>query len=155
MAGNLLIIFGAKYLLLVVGVLVLAWFLKQSRVTQKRLIFFAAAALPLIFVISRIVTLFYYDPRPFVVGHFIPLIPHEPDNGFPSDHTLLGAAIAAIVYPFSKKVSVVAWLLTILMGIFRVLAGVHQPIDIIGSIIIAIFVGLITRRLVKRHLETA
>lgn len=104
-------------------------------------------ALPLIYIVSRVVAQFYYDPRPFVVGHFLPLIPHEPDNGFPSDHTLLGVAMAVVIYPFSKKISMISWTLAILAGTSRVLAGVHHLIDILGSAAIAILVGLIAYQL--------
>jgi len=97
-----------------------------------------------------LIGMFYYNPRPFVVGDFTPLIPHEPDNGFPSDHILLSSAISTVIYPFSKKVSVLSWFFTILIGISRILAGVHQPIDIAGSLIIAIFTSFVTFQLLFR-----
>lgn len=141
--SDAVIIFGAKYLLWILGGLVSVWFLKQSGESQKKIIIFGVTAFPIIFLISRLVGKFYYDPRPFVVGHFAPLILHAPDNGFPSDHTLLSGALAAIIYPFNKKVSIVAWIFTILIGISRILAGVHHPIDIVGSIAIAVLAGLL------------
>lgn len=138
-----IIIFGAKYLLWVLVGIALVWFLKQSREKQKQIIIFGITVLPIIFLISRLVGKFYYDPRPFLVGHFEPIIPHDPDNGFPSDHTLLGAALASIIYPFSKKLSVIAWIFTFLIGISRVLGGIHHPIDIAGSMAMAIFTGVL------------
>ena len=54
-------------------------------------------------VIALILGHLYYNPRPFVVGNFTPLISHSVDNGFPSDHVLLASAIASILYFFSKK----------------------------------------------------
>lgn len=150
MFGNLLIIFGAKYLLWVLEGLVFIWFLKQSRERQKRLIFFLIAAFPVIYAVSRIIAVFYYNPRPFVVDSFISLIPHEADNGFPSDHTLLSAAIAVVIYPFSKKVSVISWGLAVLVGVSRILAGIHHPVDIVGSIAIAIFAGFLTYQILPK-----
>lgn len=137
------IIFGAKYLIwLAVGV-ALVWFLKQSKPTQKKVFILGLVCLPVAYAIAKIVSLFYYHPQPFVVENFTPLIPHDPDNGFPSDHTLLAAALAAVIFPFSKKVSGLAWLLTILIGIARVLGGIHYPVDIAGSIAIAIMAGVL------------
>lgn len=150
MFSNLLIIFGAKYLLWILVGLAFAWFLKQPGEKQKKLLLFAAASFPAIYVASRFIAGFYYNPRPFVVDAFVPLIPHDPDNGFPSDHILLSAAIAVIIYPFSRKVSAISWVLVILVGVARVLVGVHHPIDIIGSIVMAIFVGLITYQILFR-----
>ena len=58
-----------------------------------------------------------------MTDHFEPLIPHEPDNGFPSDHTLLGGAIASLLLPFEKRLSAGAWILTVVFGLCRVYAG--------------------------------
>ena len=143
MLSNLLIIFGAKYLLWVLIGLACVWFFKQPREKQKRLLLFAAVVFPIVYAVSRFIAMFYYNPRPFMVDNFTPLIPHEPNNGFPSDHTLLSAAIATVIYPLSKKVGAISWVLAILVGTSRVLAGIHHPIDIAGSIIIAILMGLI------------
>ncbi len=141
-------IFGAKYLFIVIGVMALVYFFGQPRSMQKRIVIFAAVTLPLIYIVSKIGGLLYDDPRPFVVGHFVPLIPHEPDNGFPSDHVLLGAGLAAVIYPSSKRLSLMLWVLTLLVGMSRVQVGLHRPIDIIGSIGMAIVVAAIVYRLI-------
>jgi len=138
------IIFGAKYLIWVLVGLALVWFLRQPKEKKKEMIVFGAVAFPLIYAVAKLIAMFYYNPRPFVVEPLLhPLIPHEPDNGFPSDHTLLGSAISTVIYSFSKKISILSWILTILVGLSRILAGIHHPIDILGSIIISILVGLI------------
>jgi len=139
----LLIIFGAKYLLWVLIALALVWFGRLPKEKQKRFILFGVIAFPLIYAVAKLIGMFYYHPRPFVVGDFTPLIFHEPDNGFPSDHTLLAAAIATGAYPFGKKASLLFWVFTALIGFFRVLGGIHHPIDILGSITISILTGLL------------
>ena len=143
-------IFGAEYLFIVIAGIALVYFLRQPRSAQKRIVIFAALTLPLIFIVSKIAALFYDDPRPFVVGHFIPLIPHEPDNGFPSDHVLLCAGIAAIIYPSSKSLSLILWALTLLVGMSRVQVGLHHPVDIVGSIGMAIAVAALACLIIKR-----
>ncbi len=59
--------------------------------------------------------------------------------GFPSDHTLFTMAItlAVLFGAGSKKWALVSFLLTILVGLGRVLALVHTPTDVIGGLIIA------------------
>jgi undecaprenyl-diphosphatase len=141
-------IFGAKYLFIVIAVIALAYLLKQPRSGQKRIAIFAALTLPLTYIVSKIAALLYTDPRPFVAGHLIPLIAHEPDNGFPSDHVLLCAGIAAVIYPSSKRLSLILWALTLLVGMSRVHTGLHHPVDIIGSIVMAIAVAAIVYRLI-------
>ena len=135
-----LIIFIAKYLVFVSAAIAVFYFLKQPRQKQKEILIFAVVLLPLSYIVAKIVSHFYFDPRPFVVGHFTPLLPHAADNGFPSDHTLFGAAVAFAVFHFNKKLGVLLLFFSILIGFFRVLAGVHHISDILGSIII---VGLV------------
>ena len=72
----------------------------------------------------------YYDPRPFVTEHVKPLIPHGPDNGFPSDHALFTMTLTVITYFFNKKIASVMLILTIAVGAARVLAKAHSPLDI-------------------------
>jgi undecaprenyl-diphosphatase len=133
---NILIVFIAKYLVFVAAAIALVYFLKQTRAKQKEIFIFAVILLPLSYIIAKIVSHFYFDPRPFVQGNFTPLIPHAPDNGFPSDHTLLGAAIAFAIFRFNKKLGFLLFYLTVLVGVARVLAGVHHAVDIAGSIAI-------------------
>lgn len=145
-----MIVFAATYLYLAIPVLVAVFFLLQPRATQRRMALFAVALLPLAYVAAKLASLLFYDARPFVTGNFVPLIPHAADNGFPSDHTLLGAALSTLLVPFSKTVSSIAWILTIGVGVARVYAGIHHPIDIIGSIVIAATVGAIVYPLLPR-----
>ncbi len=133
-----LFIFGAKYLMVFALLIGTAFFFIQSRDTQKRMLLFAITAGILALLTALVAGYLYTDPRPFVIGNFLPLIPHAADNGFPSDHTLMTALAAAVVYPFNRRVSVILWLITVLVGISRVYVGVHHPIDIIGSMLIGI-----------------
>lgn len=148
-----LFIFGAKDLFLLSGVVAFAWFWRLPRRQKKEAAVFAAVALPVIYVVSRVGAGLYFDPRPFVVGHFVPLVPHAPDNGFPSDHMLLVSAIASVIFPFSRRWSSVAWAVAVLVGAARVYVGVHHPIDVIGSAVIAIIVSAPAYFVVDWHMR--
>jgi undecaprenyl-diphosphatase len=89
-------------------------------------------------VFTQIGGAIYNDPRPFVVRHFHPLIAHIADNGFPSDHALLAAFLVVCVLRtrFWRAVPVVT---TLAVLVDWVGAGIHHPIDVIGS---AVFVAL-------------
>lgn len=143
-------IFGAKYLYVVIIGIAVIYFFKQPKTTKNKIIILGTLALPVIYVVAKIVSLLYYDPRPFVEEGFIPIIPHEPDNGFPSDHTLLSAAISSVLYPFNKRVGVMTWILAILVGLSRVYVGVHHYIDVFGSMVISIGVTSLVYIFVKR-----
>lgn len=138
-----LYIFGAEYLIVVAPIIALVYVWRLPLQVKRRIIIFAAITLPLIYCVSLVARAAYDNPRPFVVGNFEPLVAHTPDNGFPSDHTLLTAAIAAVIWFSSRRAGSILLLLAILVGISRVQAGVHHPIDVLASIVIAFGVAWI------------
>jgi membrane-associated phospholipid phosphatase len=81
----------------------------------------------------------YNNPRPFMLpGAPAALIANPPTyNGFPSGHALFTGTLAAIVSVFDPYVGAALWLIAFAVGIARVLAGVHHPVDIIASYAIA------------------
>jgi len=150
---NYFFIFVAEYLYLLAGLIALLWFWKLPKNQKREAAIFSLVVLPAIYLVSRVAAVLYFNPRPFVVGHFTPLISHSPDNGFPSDHVLLVSALAAIIYPFSKKISAVIWFLAFLVGLSRVYVGVHHPLDIIGSILISIIISMLIYFIFQRYLD--
>ena len=139
---NILFIFCAKYLYIVAVLIVISVWLALPRTQKRQMFIFSIISLPLIYLASRLASMLYFDPRPFVVDHFTPLIAHTADNGFPSDHTLLVSALAVITFPFAKKTASIVLALAVIVGFARVYAGIHHPIDIIGSLVISTIVGL-------------
>jgi undecaprenyl-diphosphatase len=88
-------------------------------------------------ILSTIASSLYYDTRPFVTEHVTPLIAHAADNGFPSDHTLLTAFLGFTILRHSRIVGGSLLLVALLVGVGRVAAHIHHPIDIVGSFVIA------------------
>ena len=113
---EILIIFGAKYLIAVLIIIAVVYFFRQSWEIKKELAVFSLISLPIVYVVAKISSLFFYNARPFVNENVIPLIIHAADNGFPSDHTLLSVAIACAVYPYSKKIGAILFALAPLVG---------------------------------------
>ncbi len=148
---NELIIFAAKYLFVAVPILALVYWIRAPYATRRYLLLLGLLAGAAALGIGRLIAYFYFDPRPFVTGHFIPLIAHEPDNGFPSDHTLLSSAIAASVTVCSRSVGLGLWAITAVVGIARILCGLHSPIDVIGSICIASASAYVAHSLLRRR----
>lgn len=94
---------------------------------------------------NQLVGFLWYEPRPFMIGLGRTLIPHVPENSFPSDHTtfILAVGIALMTTraapTWGKAVivlgGVVAW--------SRIYLGLHYPIDMLGSAVIAGLFGSI------------
>ena len=147
-----LIIFCAKYLIFIIVLAVLLIWLKLSVKTRWQ--FAAAVCLAgiIAFGLSKITGALYYHPRPFVAQHIKPLISHGSDNGFPSEHTLLAMALSTIVYYYRPRLAAGFFGLTLLVGIGRVLAHVHSPIDILGGLILGALAGWAGYQLAKKRL---
>ena len=147
------IIFGAEYLWIVAVLVGFAYFIFITGEKKKRIVLLALSAFPFTYIVAKGIALFYYNPQPFVVGDFVPLIPHVADNGFPSDHTLLVAALASVIFLHNRFVGIVLFLVAIAVGFSRVFAGLHHTIDVVGSIGIAIVVTYIAYVFLKRTLS--
>jgi len=138
-----LTIFAAKYLvfleaLLAVSILA-AVLLPLPRIEWVRWAVLTSVTLVLAYVFAKIGGAIYNDPRPFVTEHIRPLIAHAPDNGFPSDHALLAAALVAAVALARPLLALPVAIIAILVDWARVGAGLHHVADVAGS---ALFVAL-------------
>lgn len=135
---NMLIIFAAKYLFILSVLIAGIYFLLLSIPKKKEFSVFTVIALPFTYVLAKLSSLFIFDPRPFVTDHITPLIAHASDNGFPSDHMLLTTAIASVVFVYNRWLGLLLFGIALAVGISRVIAGVHHPLDIIGSVVLAV-----------------
>ncbi len=135
---NSLIIIGAKYPIFAIIFIALAATALSEKTIRNRLVKLALLAIPIAFLIAFTGGQLFYNTRPFVVEHTEPLIAHVADNGFPSDHTLLAMVGAAVVFVYRRKLGVFLGILAVIVGVSRVFAKVHYPIDIVGSIVMAI-----------------
>ncbi len=145
-----IIVFVAKYFL-VISVIITLWFWLKSATDTKielaaRLIVGGVIAL----AISNLASRAYYDPRPFVTQHVTPLFTHAADNGFPSDHALFTSFLAFTIVKYSKKVGAVLLVIAVLVGTARVSAHVHNPQDIIGSFVFSALAALVAAWLVDK-----
>ncbi|MHB1316740.1 MAG: phosphatase PAP2 family protein [Minisyncoccota bacterium] len=146
---EILIIFGAKYLIFLSLVISGVYFLYQPWNKKMDIVVVGFYTVILLGIMALVAGHFYYNPRPFVTRSFTPLIPHAPDNGFPSDHVLLASFTAVILSFYNRKIAGILWILTIFIAICRVLSGVHHPIDVIGSIAISILSTSITYIIIR------
>ncbi len=146
---NELMILSAKYLFIVPVLLTVIYILLEFIKNKKEIIFFAVFNLPLSLIIAKIAGHFFYDTRPFVRGHFVPLISHAPDNGFPSDHALLSFALASLVFAYSKPLGLILFAIGLIVGFSRVYVGVHSPLDIAGSFVISVLIACLVYLFLK------
>ena len=138
------IIFAAQYLIYVIGgYLVYLWF---ARSNYRQEILFAGYAALLGLLINFIITLFYFHPRPFMIPTGTVLIAHPLETSFPSGHTTLTSAISLMLLTFRelRSTGAILFVLSLIVGLARIYAGLHFPMDIVGSLFVALFsIGLL------------
>lgn len=130
------IIFCAKnlWLLVALGAAAAVVCNKERRLTLGLV---ALIALPLAYALARAAGMLFAHPQPFAALGFEPLVPHEVDNSFPSDHTLIAGVFASVAFLADKRFGLVLWALTLLVGTARVAAGLHWPVDIAAAALVA------------------
>ncbi len=137
------IVFCAKYLIIVIGLFALGYWLTLPRKQKTEVLIMGAITGIVAFILAKTGSAMFVDPRPFVSDGVTPLFAYTADNGFPSDHTLLGVVITMALLSVSRKWAVNIFVLTVIIGASRVLAGVHHPIDIVGSIVFGALGGVV------------
>ncbi len=137
-------IFFAKYL--VYGFVLyplFLWFRKDKTYKNIALNIIYSSALGLFF--NFLIGKFYYHPRPFAIHKVNLLIKHITDNSFPSDHTtfMLSMAFSLLYDKRTRMSGIILSVLGFFAGFARVFCGVHFPMDIIGSSLIALASSII------------
>ncbi len=91
--------------------------------------------------------------RPFVVFTEIQTLVPESGFSFPSLHATFITAIAFSVYFKNRSFGYICLLIALLIGLSRIIVGVHYPVDVLGGFvlgfIIAYFVNKISKKLIK------
>jgi len=135
---NKLYIFGANYPLTLVPLIALFVYWRSSGEQRRQLLLRGLIVLITGIALAKIGGMVYNEPRPFIVEHIQPLIPHVNDSGFPSDHTLTVSAIALLLAPFSLPAAGMTLLLAAIIGISRIGCHLHSVLDIMASFLFAI-----------------
>lgn len=127
---------GSYFFLISVVLVALYWF-RANRQVKLSLTWQLLAGGVLALALDEVAGHLYYDPRPFVTHHLVPIIAHAADNGFPSDHALLTFFLAFTMLIYSRRLAAVLFLNAVLVSWARVAAHIHNPRDIVGSFLIA------------------
>lgn len=137
-AFDRLVVYFTKYAPFIFGLLFVLLFVWRSRESGqlRRTIMLAVLSGALGLLVAVALASVVYRPRPFVVlPHRVKLLlPHAADSSFPSDHATGSAGFA--VGMWRAPSSSIRWLFTLvalLVGVSRLIAGVHWPSDILGS----------------------
>lgn len=137
-------ILAAKYMpIIFVIALIYLWIRKGT--AAKNIVLYSVYAAISGLIINYIIGIFYFHPRPFMIPVGTTLFPYLAETSFPSDHTtfMLSIAFMMICFKETRKIGIFLAILGLIGGFSRVFAGVHFPLDIIGSVGVSILVSLV------------
>ncbi len=147
--GDMVIRFFATYLSFVVVGVCLVALCRAPWPRERKLEVLVVAAVSGAFArlgIVEAIRAVYPHPRPFLaLPEIVPLFV-EPSYSFPSGHASFFFALAAAVYCYNRRWGKGLFVAAVLIGLGRVIAGVHYPLDIIGGAVVGVLVAHITHR---------
>jgi undecaprenyl-diphosphatase len=123
---------SAKYLPIVFALALVALWLSW-RPGNQRGAFLAGASALIALGLGQLIGKALPRPRPYLSHTVHQLIPPSLDTSFPSDHAILGFAVAVMIWKYNKRAGVALLVLATLMAIARVFVGAHYPGDVLGG----------------------
>jgi len=120
------------------------WFAGESpetRARNQRGVLSAIASMFLGNLIVKAMNLAFYRYRPFAFNEVTLLFYYPSDSSFPSNAACVGFAIATAVWLHNRTAGWISYLLALLLGVSRVVGGVHYPSDILGGAVVGVTVA--------------
>lgn len=141
---------------LVIFLLVFLFWPPKDRLKNRAMVFVALASAIISRLVVKAMVLFFYErPRPYVVfpsAHkLISIDIADNFQSFPSGHAIFFFSLSMAICFYNKKLGILFFISSALMGIARVFAGVHWPSDIIGGLILGMITAFIIQKIYLRY----
>ncbi len=116
----------------------------RERVSRNRAFALTLILSPLVsWVLVKILKALIHFPRPHIsIMDFSPLFFYGSFESFPSGHAVIFASLATAMTLYHRKIGLVYILVAILIGISRIAAGIHFPVDVLAGYAIGVLLTL-------------
>lgn len=160
--GDYLIIFFAEifpYIILVLAFLFVLlhkdiqkvknpFYLLKQKWREILFVFFSSL---LAWTVGYLLKNIFLELRPFLaLPDVIPLWV-ESGYAFPSGHSTAFMALGFSIFLIHKKVGYLFILSALMIGVTRIMAGVHYPVDILGGFALGILIAYIINRILSKN----
>lgn len=143
-SSDRLIVFFARdfaYLLVIVF-LIWLWIAKMPK--KEKVLFFLSTCIAesiSLGIFTQSARLFYHHLRPYLAIPSVTALLTETTYSFPSGHTVFFFTLSALLYQHNRMLGRLFFLSSVIIGLTRVIAGVHYPLDILGGAVLGLLVG--------------
>jgi len=122
--------------------------LVELRVLDYKMIGLVFVASGVSYIFNQIIGAIWFRERPFLVVEGVTKLIEKSafDKSFPSDHTTLAFALAFSVFIYDKRWGSIFLVLATILGLSRVVVGVHYLTDIFGGVLMAAVIVWVTYR---------
>jgi undecaprenyl-diphosphatase len=143
---DLIIMYLASFLIyfLFLGLGIL-WFIdgKIKKAQVKHALFACVVAC----IVAVAIKYFFPTIRPFVVnGGDVGVIVPPTNGAFPSEHTIIAFALAVTIFLHDRRVGWLFLISALIIGVARIIANVHYPIDIVGGAFLGTIIAVIVEK---------
>ncbi|MDQ6873194.1 MAG: undecaprenyl-diphosphatase [Gemmatimonadota bacterium] len=148
-ALDTLMIASAKYLPIVFALALVALWLSWHHRNQLAALLAGISAL-IALGLGQLIGKALPRPRPYLSHSVHQLIPPSLDTSFPSDHAILGFAVAVMVWRYNRRAGAALLVLATLMAFARVFVGAHYPADVLGGAVLGALTSVVLAALSER-----
>ena len=144
--GDLIIEFFATFFIwfLYAGLIIL-WFI-DGRIKKEQVVHALLAGF-IAWIITILIKHFFPTIRPFIKnGGGVDVLFRPTDSAFPSAHTALAFGLAVTIFMHDRRVGWFYLIGALVIGVARVLANVHYPVDILGGAMIGTLVAVVVEK---------
>jgi len=86
--------------------------------------------------VAYVLKFLFHTERPFSIFTNVNPLFSETSYAFPSGHATFFIALAMALFFNHKKIGYVFIIFSLLIGVARIIAGVHFPVDILGGLVL-------------------
>ncbi|MGW1258802.1 phosphatase PAP2 family protein [Streptomyces sp. NPDC002513] len=132
----------------------MGWWTARRRGTQAMTVALAApVAVMTAFAAAEVVKKIVAEARPcrsMPHAYIVDACPAPSDYAFPSGHSTVAAATVAALFLLDRRLTAIAAVFAVVEGFTRVYVGAHYPHDVLGSVLLALPVALLTSLALRR-----
>ena len=129
--------------ILITCVILYLWFAKKAKSLALHALFSVIVTGGIVLILKELFSV----PRPFENTSLEPLAGYVFLDAFPSMHTALAFSLSTAVALRKKNLGIFLFVLSFLIGIGRVAANVHYPVDIAYGAILGSMTSLFTDKI--------